>query len=368
MMMIDVLSYGSAISSGRRPKASTSQRELAADMRVLHFEVERARVLGEGGFAKVYAAHDCKTDAACAAKWLEKPTARADAQREAMILAALQAEQSHPSIIQLLGAAESGEWLFMELATNGELFDLLIARKAVCETTSRTVARGIAAGLAYCHSLGVAHRDVKLENVMLMADDPDAVKIVDFGLAVSLARADDGAPQPKIFHDRAGSPSYRAPEILAGSGYQAPAADVWSFGVTLLTILSGFFPFKEASPNDWRFAQYARAAADGTSAADAVYQMHKRRHRLSAECVDFLDCLLAIDGEARVTMSAAALHPWLRADHDADESHSQAVIYRSIPGDDGHADDAEMDADGPPETAVRVERQRACRDGVDGLM
>ena len=96
--------------------------------------------------------------------------------------------------------------------------------------------------------------NIKLENVMLCAEDPHAVKLVDFGLAMPMPKKADGSFDAKVhFHDRVGSKSYRAPVILTANGYEGPPVDVWALGITVFSLVSGFFPLDEARPKDWRF-------------------------------------------------------------------------------------------------------------------
>ena len=82
----------------------------------------------------------------------------------------------------------------MEMASGGELFDRLIESGSLSEKAAWPYVRGLVEALAHCHSKGVVHRDVKLENVMLCAEDPRAVRLIDFGLALQLDIA-EGEPE-----------------------------------------------------------------------------------------------------------------------------------------------------------------------------
>ena len=155
---------------------------------VQNFDVDVDKKLGEGGFGAVYEARDGGSSQHCAAKQLSSALARAEAQKEVAVLQRVQSEGSHSNIVSVLGAVASGEWIFMELLTGGELFDLLIDSGKLSERKVCVLSQGLVAGLLHCHRLGIVHRDMKLENVMLMAEDPEAVKIIDFGLAVNIER------------------------------------------------------------------------------------------------------------------------------------------------------------------------------------
>merc|ERR1719421_2541691 len=186
---------------------------------------------------------------------------------------------THPNVIHVkghgLGAAQHGHiyFIFMELAGGGELFDQVIDRGA--NAMSEDIARGfftqLIDGLAYCHLAGVAHRDLKLENVLL--NEAGVLKLIDFGLSHVYPRLADKetVDRSKPLRDVCGSKSYAAPEVLASIGYDGYAADMWSLGVCLFAMLSGFFPLDEASNNDWRYPKMVQGQALGRSTVQTVY-------------------------------------------------------------------------------------------------
>lgn len=151
-------------------------------------------------------------------------------------------------------------------------------------------------------------RDMKLENVMLCAEDPHAVKLVDFGLAVQVPQNADGSLQATLFYDRVGSKSYRAPEILANAGYLGPPVDVWALGITIFSLVSGFFPLDEARASDWRFARLAQDQQRGVGPCDSIYAMYKRACPFTPELKELLNAMLTIDPAQRVTMAQISAH------------------------------------------------------------
>jgi hypothetical protein len=120
-------------------------------------------------------------------------------------------------------------------------------------------------GVNYCHIAGVAHRDLKLENVLLNAEGK--LKLIDFGLShvYPVNRSTGFVDRSKPLRDVCGSKSYAAPEVLAAKGYDGFAADMWSLGVCLFAMLSGFFPLDEATEQDWRFPRLHVAQSHGAS-------------------------------------------------------------------------------------------------------
>jgi len=334
------------------------------------FTVNLDRVLGEGGFGKVYRAKDASSYE-CAAKQVHAtPAVRDSVMREVKFL---QEIGQHPSIIQMRGFVEldgkhdasiaNSFWIFMEMATGGELFDRLIDSGQLSEKATRPYMQGMAEGLKHCHSRSIVHRDIKLENVMLCAEDPYAVKIVDFGLAVF-----SDLNKPTKFTDRVGSKSYRAPEILSGGGYLGHPVDVWALGIVVFSLVSGFFPLDEARNSDWRFTRLAGDQARGVGACDSFYSMYKRSCPFTPELKQLLDAMLMIDPKVRVTIEQVCGHPWLSMGMEScqmeyDENGNQ-IVYRSA---GGMEDDEPMEPIELAEGMMTISRQKAKFHDEDGI-
>ena len=99
----------------------------------------------------------------------------------------------------------------------------------------------IVKGILYCQSKNICHRDIKLENILLIKDD--IVKIIDFGFAVKATKES----YQKLF---CGTPSYMAPEIVNKEKYIAQYSDIWSLGVLFFAMLYGRFPFRAKTQED----------------------------------------------------------------------------------------------------------------------
>lgn len=93
----------------------------------------------------------------------------------------------HPNIIRLLDVFENPEFIYivLEYMEGGDLFSYLEKREfRITEDRARSIAHEIAAAIYYIHSYGIAHRDLKLENIMMLNDKDDSpLKLVDFGLS-----------------------------------------------------------------------------------------------------------------------------------------------------------------------------------------
>ena len=131
----------------------------------------------------------------------------------------------------------------MEYCPRGDLLQFVNTSGWLADDLARSLFRGLMEGINFCHKLGICHRDLKLENIMLIGEEPEppSVKIADFGLSVL-----QDAPQGRGRHASlsltfCGSPLYAAPELMtdgaAPDGYDASRSDVWSCGVILYALL-----------------------------------------------------------------------------------------------------------------------------------
>lgn len=216
-----------------------------------------------------------------------------------------------------------------------ELLDNVITAAPTLEGQARGIFAECVAALRHMHRMGVAHRDIKLENIMFSAQGGAAalcppparpparpltrrtgtavLKMIDFNLseiAPTLAPPAHNVFGPPISTTPAGSRSYCAPEVLAGMGpHDMFLADVWSLGVVLFTMATGFFFVDVAADHDPRFAVAQQAQQAGLSTVAAIYAMYSRPNLLSAPLVALLDGMLTINPAQRTTLDQIAAAP-----------------------------------------------------------
>lgn len=116
--------------------------------------------------------------------------------------------------------------------STGDLYSLWAAAGRLTEASIRLFAAELVLVLGYLHDLGIMHRDVKMENILL--DERGHVKLTDFGLSRHLRRGERASTI-------CGTLQYMAPEVLSGGPY-SHSADWWSLGVLLFTLAAGQFP------------------------------------------------------------------------------------------------------------------------------
>ena len=197
-------------------------------------------LLGEGGFAAVFRAHDPKLQRDVAIKVLD-PGLGIAAQLEEQFLseARIVAGVEHPHIVPLYAAEARGGLLYlvMRLLPGRTLEDRIREEGALAPAEAARIAHEIAEALAFAHAKGVVHRDIKPGNILL--DSTGNATVTDFG--VSLVTGKAGADQ--IRGMTIGTPSYMSPEQGLGEDVDG-RTDIYSLGVILFEMLSGRVPFQ----------------------------------------------------------------------------------------------------------------------------
>jgi beta-lactam-binding protein with PASTA domain/tRNA A-37 threonylcarbamoyl transferase component Bud32 len=200
-------------------------------------------LIARGGMATVYLGTDTRLDRTVALKIMHPELANdEDFVRRFVGEARSVARLSHPNVVAVYDQGADGRTLYlaMEYVPGQTLRDLLNERGRLGPRAALTVMDGVLAGLAAAHEAGLAHRDVKPENVLLT--DAHSVKVADFGLARLLAGASHTKTGMII-----GTAAYLAPEQVAGGTADA-RTDVYAAGIMLFELLTGAQPHTGESP------------------------------------------------------------------------------------------------------------------------
>eukprot|EP00877_Chromochloris_zofingiensis_P004633 jgi/Chrzof1/14170/Cz08g28020.t1 len=261
------------------------------------FEV--GETVGAGGFAVVKRGRDKLTGEPVAIKVVDKSRYAAgdnSLEREIQVLCKV----DHPNCIKLYAVYITPRkvYLVTELVTGGELLDRVTDKGNYTEKDAAYIIRQILKGVQYLHAHGIVHRDLKLENmVMLNEADDSPVKIADFGLSKFFS-------SDNVLSTMCGSPQYVAPEVLGvGDGLKeySPAVDMWSVGVILFILLSGYSPFDD--DND--AVLFEKIKSGNYDADDPIWD------NVSPEAKDIVAKLLTVDADHRLSAEQALRHPWV---------------------------------------------------------
>ena len=239
-------------------KKKLKQMGTAATYRIGRREVEEVEQIAEGGFGKVYLVRDTSSGREYALKKIPASTREAAAaiQAEIDLMASL---PHHKNIVRFLGAEQVREppglvfLILMEYCTSGHLVSEMNRRggSPFSESQVLSIFAQMATAVAVLHSLDppVAHRDLKVENLLL--GDDTRWKLCDFGSATTRVRIPRDARQRNAAEDEFNSVTtlaYRAPEML--DLYRAQRidtqVDVWALGVSLFKIAFFANPFDDS--------------------------------------------------------------------------------------------------------------------------
>lgn len=206
--------------------------------------------LGEGEFGKVKLGwrKDGKHPSQVAIKLIKRASIQKDSDSEVKIHREINSLKllNHPNIVNLVEVMKSGKYIgiVLEYASGGELFDYILHHKYLKENVAKKLFAQLVSGVDYMHSKGLIHRDLKLENLLL--DKHKNVIITDFGFVNSYNK-----DKNDLMKTSCGSPCYAAPElVLTQSPYEGRKVDIWSLGVILYAMLSGYLPFDDDPENE----------------------------------------------------------------------------------------------------------------------
>ncbi|XP_039540963.1 ribosomal protein S6 kinase alpha-3 isoform X3 [Pimephales promelas] len=207
----------------------------------------------------------------------------------------------HPNIITLKDVYDDGRsvYLVTELLKGGELLDKILRQKFFSEREASAVLYTITKTVEYLHTQGVVHRDLKPSNILYVDEsgNPESIRICDFGFAKQL-RAENGLLMTPCY-----TANFVAPEVLKKQGYDA-ACDIWSLGVLLYTMLTGFTPFANG-PEDTPEEILARIGSGKFSLTGGYW------NSVSLEAKDLVSKMLHVDPHQRLTAAQVLRHPWI---------------------------------------------------------
>lgn len=300
------------------------------------------RVLGFGGYAKVYVANDEKTGKQLACKVVKqarprhhddnqmRPSKKKSAEivaREFNVLKKL----SHPNIIQLEAVISTpyNVYIFQDLISGGDLMSHVEKTGCLQEPQAAVIIRQLLEAVKYLHAHQIAHRDIKPENILMTSwKEGGRIVLTDFGQSRTIEDLEVVAAKAGAFRMQTmvGTFGYVAPEIsrkfiTGGRGY-SQAVDIWSVGCVTCTILVDdfLFPAERDPSNGLSMEMYDQCMGKIRSGKEWVY-IHRRAK-------DFIKGCLVLDEHDRLTATEALASEWFTHPHyrvEMDAAYERAI-------------------------------------------
>ncbi|KAH9395285.1 PREDICTED: testis-specific serine/threonine-protein kinase 2-like [Rhagoletis zephyria] len=252
-------------------------------------------VVGTGTFADVYRGVNHRLNKVIAVKIidLKKTSAHYREQLLPQEIAIIK-QLKHPRIVKIYHISQVGYKvvLVMEFASKGTLSDLICSIGALKEPVAWTMFRDVLEGLGYMHHRSIAHRDLKLENILI--NHNNLPKLADFSFAVYF----DGHT---LCTNHCGSIPYFAPEMLSNAPYHPLLSDVWSMAVCIYITTNDTFPFRIGDDRAMLAAQLAKAWKFRTRTEQTFSEAYK----------SLIKAMLQPDPAKRIRTEEILRHSWI---------------------------------------------------------
>lgn len=190
----------------------------------------------------------------------------------------------------------------IEYAPNGELFDMIKRHKNLPEPIVRRYTRQLLSAIHYMNTQGIAHRDLKCENILV--DAQYNLKVADLGLSCQFDKDNSKGFSSSIV----GTPSYMVPELKLSGAYQPYMCDLFSLGIMIFIMYTGHAPFAKADLEDPHFILIAR------NQYKTFWDQHKSTHKdkfFSTDFINLITLMLSMQPFQRIEIADIFAHPFV---------------------------------------------------------
>ncbi|KAI3621992.1 ste ste11 protein kinase [Moniliophthora roreri] len=318
---------------------------LASSTSNISIRWQQGRFIGAGAFGSVYLAVNLDSGSLMAVKEIKfqelsgLPNLYSQIRDELSVMEMLH----HPNVVEYYGIEVHRDkvYIFEEYCQGGSLAGLLEHGRIEDERIIQVYTMQMLEGLAYLHSRGIVHRDVKPDNILL--DHLGVIKFVDFGAAKILAKNQRSmvrsrrgpevgytANTPSLggglgMNSLTGTPMYMSPEIIKNDKRgRHGAMDIWSMGCVVLEFATGRKPWSNLD-NEWAIMFHIGVATQHPPLPEPG--------QLSSMGIDFIKQCLTIDANRRPTAVELMEHPWMIDFRAALQSYEEEEIANNPPAD-----------------------------------
>lgn len=321
--------------SVERPE-DRSLANLAASASNVSMRWQQGRFIGAGAFGSVYCAVNLDSGTLMAVKEVrfKDPSSISQLYKQVRDELSVMEMLHHPNIVEYYGIEVHRDkvYIFEEYCSGGSLADSLSSGRIEDETVTQVYTMQLLEGLEYLHKMGVIHRDIKPDNLLL--DHTGMIKFADFGAAKVLARnhrsiqynpsrhstwnRPSATRQEKQQNSLTGTPMYMAPEIINNESVgRHGAMDIWSIGCVILECCTGRKPWHNLD-NEWAIMFHIGQAKTSPPLPTA--------DQLSLLGIEFLEQCLVVDAYLRPTATDLLNHPWLMSFREYMSEYEAAAL------------------------------------------
>ena len=279
------------------------------DSKIDYYKI--GRKIGQGAFGKVNIGLHILTGRVVAIKSFKKENCSNERIAKIVNERNIMKELDNKNIIKILDYFEDNKYIFiiMEYINGGNLYSLVKKRRVLQEKVAKYIFKQMISALKYIHSHNIAHRDIKLDNILL--DLYSGIKICDFGIGKKLTSKN------QLLTSFSGTPIYMAPEIILcekNKGYKGFPVDIWSSGVALYMMLSGQLPFKNNKKKENKENNENKDNENKNKELEyaIVNKEPKQIENISENAKDLIKGLLCKNPDKRLTCDEILRHPWLK--------------------------------------------------------
>ena len=268
---------------------------------------------GRGTYGTTWIAEDVMTGKRVIIKDISKNnTGRSDFERELKYAKYL---SKHPNIITTHDTAYETKTSYVtvqDYASGGDLFDAIQPQVGLKESTAKKYLKQICRAVEYMHSKNLVHRDIKPENIVIADKEGSSVQLIDFGMTLEV-----GTHAPRVCC----SIPYTPPEICnAPEGFLVdPSCDVWSVGILLFCMLTGIFPWEQATLCDPDYYEFVQWQCGATNKPPRAWQ------KFSSKLLTLFEKMLAMYPKDRCSITEVYKYlndSWLNTTYNAFEIYS----------------------------------------------